>query len=98
MLDAYAGNSLEQVVKICGETDLYKKAALPVMVEARPCGVKRTGQLWKGQDQNLVGHWTGKRAVKCFRSVRPYVLRSEWDIRTSSKAHPRLRYVLRDES
>jgi hypothetical protein len=64
MLGAYAGKCLEQVVKICGETDLYKKAALPVMVEARPCGVKATGQLWKGQDQNLVGHWTVAWAVE----------------------------------
>ncbi|HZH48999.1 MAG TPA: hypothetical protein VFD86_04445 [Nitrospira sp.] len=42
----------------------YKKAALPVMVEARPCGAKATGQLWKGQDQNLVGHWTVAWAVE----------------------------------
>ena len=52
------GILLDQVVKTFEETDLNKKAALPVMVEARPCGVKATGQLWKGQDQNLVGHWT----------------------------------------
>ena len=34
------------------------------MVEARPCGVEATGQLWKGQDQNLVGHWTVAWAVE----------------------------------
>jgi hypothetical protein len=33
------------------------------MVEARPGGVKATGQLWKGQNQNLVGHWTVAWAV-----------------------------------
>ena len=39
------------------------------MVEARPGGVKATGQFWKGQDQNLVGHgnWRLKKfsAIKC---------------------------------
>ena len=43
-----------------GISSRKEKAALPVLLEARPHSVKATGQFWKGQDQNcmvMAGAW-----------------------------------------
>jgi hypothetical protein len=58
------------------------------MVEARPDGVKATGQFWKGQDQIWVGHGTVAWAVMAGSRLPHHAYAVEKDSRLISPARP----------